>query len=135
MKILIGGTIMKHKSSLSRSLITLLSVGVFAVSGFSATAQAKSRGPAEQPARLIINRMPNLGINVIVDLYLDGAPFGSVGYGQSFEKSLPAGRHVLSVQPTPNAKAGTGSALAVDARSGKTYVFTAEDNGSSLVLK
>jgi hypothetical protein len=136
MKTLIGGTMMKQKCSLNRSLIVLLSAGVFAVCGFNVTAQAKSYGSAEQPARLIIYRIPNLGNNVIVDLYLDGAPFGSVGYGQSFDKSLPPGRHVLSVEAAPNPRYGTRSDTAVDVQSGKTYVFTAVDSGSgSLVLK
>ena len=109
---------------------------MFAVCGFNVTAQGKPNPSAEQSARLIIYRIPNLGNNVIVDVYLDGAPFGSIGYGQSFDKSLPPGRHVLSVEAAPNPRYGTRSDTAVDIQSGKTYVFTAADNGSgSLVLK
>lgn len=127
---------MKQKFSLSRSLIIILSVGLVAVCGFNVTAQAKSQDLAEQPARLIIHRIPNIGSNVIVDLYLDGTPFGSIGYGQSFDRSLPVGRHILSVVATPRPTFSTRSNTAMNVESGKTYVFTAEDNDSgSLVLK
>jgi hypothetical protein len=142
MKTLIGGPIIKQKCS----LIILLSAGLFAVCGFNVTAQAKSHRSvegtnvsiqsAEQPARLIIHRIPNLGYNVVADFYLDGAPFGSVGYNQTFDKSLPPGRHVLSVGASPSPRFATRSDVTVNAQSGKTYVFTAEDNNSgSLVLK
>lgn len=129
-------TMMKQKCSLNRSLITLLSVGVFAVCGFNVTAQGKPNPSTEQSARLIIYRIPNLGNNVIVDVYLDGAPFGSVGYGQSLKKNLSPGRHVLSLEPTPDPKYRTPSDTTVDVQGGKTYVFTAVDNGSGgLALK
>jgi len=128
------------------SLIILLSAGLVAVCGFNVTAQATSHRSAEgtnvsiqsaeQPARLIIHRIPNLGYNVVADFYLDGTPFGSVGYGQSFDKSLPPGRHVLSVGATPSPRFATRSDIAVNAHSGTTYVFTAENNGlGNLVLK
>ena len=54
------------------------------------------------PARLIIHRIPNLGNQVIVDLHVDGAPVASIGYGHTYKGFLRPGRHVLSVRATPN---------------------------------
>jgi hypothetical protein len=137
---------MKENNNLSHSLTILLSAGLLVVCGFTATAEAKSHRTvngsnastqsAEQPGRLIIHRLPNLGVNVIVDLYVDGAPFGSVGYGQTLDRNLSPGRHVLSVEATPRPTYATRSNATVDVQSGETYTFTAEDNGSgNLVLK
>ena len=116
------------------------------IGGVAANAQAKSKRNVNttyvtvqstaQPARLIIRRFPTLGANVIVDLYVDGAPFGSVTYGQTLDATLPPGRHVLSVQATPNPVYITRTNTTLDAQAGETYTFTAEDNGSgNLILK
>ena len=73
--------------------------------------------------------------HVIVDLFVDGAPFASVTYGQTLDATLPPGRHVLSVQATPGPTYITRTNTTVDAQRGETYIFTAEGNGSgNLVL-
>jgi len=85
---------------------------------------------------LIIRRIPNLGNHVIVDVYLDGQPFTSVVYGQTYEGSLPAGKHVLSVLATPSPKYPTKTNVLLNARSGETYTFTARgDQTGSLTLQ
>jgi hypothetical protein len=86
--------------------------------------------PVNDPARLIIRRIPNLGNNVIVDLYVDGVPFAAIGYGHTYEGFLPPGRHVLSVLPTPNPKWSTQPQMILDVRSGQTYSFTAVGDSS-----
>src|SRR5919204_2950814 len=58
--------------------------------------------PVGTPARLLIKRNPNLGFNVIVRLWIDGQPAGSIGYGHSFEGFLAPGHHVLAVLATPS---------------------------------
>jgi hypothetical protein len=92
--------------------------------------------PIRDPARLIIRRIPTLGNDVFVDLYLDGAPFASIGYGQTYDGVLSPGRHVLSVIATPRPKWLTRSHIIVNARSGQTYSFTAMgDRTGSLTLR
>jgi len=136
---------MKYNYNPDRSLTILLGICLFSISGYAASAEVKTHHAVSQrnasaqsaePARLIIHRIPNLGNNVVVNLYVDGAPFGVAGYDQTLDKTLPAGRHLLSVAATPNPRDDTRSATAVDLESGKTYTFTAVDNGSGkLVLK
>jgi len=137
---------MKQNYIFGRRSLTLLTACVALLGGLTATAEAKSHRTVngsnafiqstEQPGRLIIHRLPNLGANVIVNLYIDGAPFGSVEYGQTFDRSLSPGRHVLAVEATPRPTYATRSDTTVDVQSGETYTFTAVDNGSgNLVLK
>jgi hypothetical protein len=92
--------------------------------------------PVRDPARLIIRRIPTLGNNVIVDLYLDGAPFAAIGYGHTYDGILPPGHHVLSVLATPSPKWPTPSRIILNVRSGETYSFTAMgDSSGSLTLR
>ena len=126
--------------------LTMVLTAALLVCGVIASAEAKSdrttlqrnaaARSAGQPARLIIHRLPTLGANVIVDVYVDGAPFGSATYGRTLDESLPAGRHVVSVLATPAPTYVTRTAATIDFRSGETYTFTAEDNGSgNLILR
>jgi hypothetical protein len=137
---------MNRNYVVSRDLTLLVSACLLLSCIFTATAEAKSHRTvnrttasnqsAQEPARLIIRRLPNLGVNVIVNVHVDGKPFGSVEYGQTFEGSLPPGRHVLSVEATPRPTYITQTNTPIDVQSGETYSFTAKDNGSgNLVLK
>jgi hypothetical protein len=136
---------MKTNNRISYGLtVAVIAFALF--SGVAANAHAKSKRDVNttyatvqsiaQPARLIIRRFPTLGANVIVDLYVDGAPFSSVTYGRTLDATLSPGRHVLSVQATPGPIYITRTNTTLDAQGGETYTFTAEDNGSgNLVLK
>ena len=90
--------------------------------------------PSQAPARLIIRRNPNLGVNVIVRLWIDGQPAGSIGYGNTFEGFLAPGHHVLAVLASPNARWPVPWQLPVDVRSGQTYGFTAVTDGSGNLI-
>src|SRR5207248_11035556 len=91
-----------HRCS-TRGAILLLVVWLFFsafVSGQVLGADPRSPhavAPSQAPARLIIRRNPNLGVNVIVRLWIDGKPAGSIGYGHTYEGILTPGRHVLAV--------------------------------------
>jgi hypothetical protein len=87
-------------------------------------------------ARLMVRRIPNVGCNVIVDLYIDGVPVAPIGYGRTYEGFLPRGQHVLSVLRTPSPKWSTPWQMTLDVRNGQTYSFTAMGDGSGhLILK
>jgi hypothetical protein len=86
------------------------------------------------PARLIIQRIPDLGNFVYVNLWVDGAPVAAIGYGQTYEGLLPPERHVLSVLATPDPKWPTPSQMILDVRSGQTYNFTADGDGSGYLI-
>ena len=90
--------------------------------------------PAGAPARLVIKRNPNLGFNVIVRLWIDGQPAGSIGYGHTFEGFLAPGHHVLAVLASPSPRWPVPWQLPVDVRSGQTYGFTAVTDGSGNLI-
>ena len=96
---------------------------------------ATAKPAAANSARLIIKRPPGLGNNVIVKVRLDGKPFASIGYGHTFEGSLPPGKHVLAVQATPAPKYVTKRKITVNAQPGQTYVFVAKDDSGTLTLE
>jgi hypothetical protein len=126
---------MKAPNYDTRSAILLFIVSLFCgalVSGQAMGAEPRSPHAAvasQAPARLIIRRMPNLGFNIIVKLWIDGRPAGSIGYAHTYEGSLTPGRHVLgvlanrSLSPVP-------WEMALNAQSGQTYIFSAGGSGS-----
>jgi hypothetical protein len=90
--------------------------------------------PSQAPARLIIRRNPNLGVNVIVRLWIDGQPAESIGYGHTYKGFLAPGHHVLAVLASPNPRWPVPWQLPVDVRSGQTYGFTAVTDGSGNLI-
>ena len=138
---------MKTYSKLSHSALILMVTCLLLFSGYTvsqASPDLRSRRATVQgaafvqsangPARLIIQRIANLGNDVYVDLYIDGAPVAAIGYGSSYEGSLSPGRHLLSVLPTPSPKWLTPWEMILDVRSGQTYSFTADGYSGNLIL-
>src|SRR5882724_8965371 len=136
---------MKTYSYCSRKALVLMTTCLLFLSGYGtsramssdaqsgrvAGAGSASVQPVRDDARLIVRRIPNLGYNVIVDLYVDGVAVPPIGYGRTYEGFLPPGRHVLSVLPTPSPKWSTPWQMTLDVRKGQTYTFTAmgDDSG------
>jgi len=131
---------MKTHNYSTRSVILLLALSLFFsafVAGHAVCADPRSphaAAPSQAPARLIIRRNPNLGFNVIVRLWIDGRPVGSIGYGHSYEGFLAPGHHVLAVLASPNPRWPTPWQLPLDVRSGQTYGFTAVTDGSGNLI-
>lgn len=131
---------MKTHNCSSRSAILLLFVSLF-FSAFVADAaigadprSPHAAAPSQAPARLIIRRIPNLGWNVIVQLWIDGKPAGSIGYGHTYNGTLTPGRHVLAVLATRSLSPIPWE-MPLNAQSGQTYIFTAQGSPSgNLVL-
>ena len=131
---------MKTHNYSSRSTILLLVVSLFFstfVVGQATAAEPRSphaAAPSQAPARLVIRRVANLGFNVIVRLWIDGQPAGSIGYGHTFEGFLAPGHHVLAVLASPKARWPVPWQLPVDVRSGQTYGFPAVTDGSGNLI-
>jgi len=99
-------------------------------------AEPASARPVNSRASLIIYRTPNLGNDLVVNLWLDGTPFGLIVYGQTYVGFLPHGRHVLSLTVSPNPRwPGFETKIALNVRDGQTYTFTAIGNSGQLILK
>jgi hypothetical protein len=131
---------MKTHDYNTRSAILLLLVSLFFgafVAGPAMGADPRSphaAAPSQAPARLVIRRVANLGVNVIVQLRIDGKPAGSLGYGHTYNGTLTPGRHVLAVMATRQLSPVPWE-MALNAQSGQTYIFTAQGGPSgNLVL-
>lgn len=130
---------MKTPNYSPRSTILLLIVSLL-FSGF-VTGQAIGAEPrsshaaatSQAPARLIITRMPNLGVNVVVQLWIDGKPTATLGYARGYEGALAPGPHVLAVKAT-RSLSPTPWQMTLNAQSGQTYIFTAGGSSSGSVV-
>src|SRR5438477_12409196 len=130
---------MKINTYSTHSAILLLMVSLLFsafVAGQAVGADPRSPHTVAQsqaPAHLIIKRNPNLGVNVIVRLWIDGQSAGSIGYAHTYEGSLPPGRHVLAVLAT-RSRSPIPWEMSLNAQSGQTYIFTAGGSGSGNVV-
>jgi hypothetical protein len=138
---------MKTYSTLSHSALILMVTCLLLFSGYTvsqASSDLQSRPGAVKgfafgqsanvPARLIIERVANLGNFIYVDLYIDGAWVTAIGYGSNYEGLLRPGRHVLAVLATPSPKWPTPWEMTLDVQSGQTYSFTAEGGYSGNLI-
>ena len=132
---------MKTPNYSSHSTILLLVVSLFFstfVVGQATAAEPRSphaAAPSQAPARLVIRRMPNLGFNVIVQLWIDGQQTATLGYGHTYHGSLTPGRRVLAVLATPRSRSPIPWEMPLNVQSGQTYIFTATGGSSGdLVL-
>jgi hypothetical protein len=140
---------MRTYSSSSRNALLLLVAWMFfngytacqAMSSDMQSARAAAAGgsnlvqPVQSAARLVVRRAPNLGANVAVRLWVDGAQVGTIGYGHTYQGSLAPGRHILSVLPSPRSQSRTPWQMTLDVQNGQTYNFTATGDSGYLILK
>ena len=77
-------------------------------------------------ARLVVNRGANFGLNESVNLLVDGNKVAVLGYNETYDAPLNAGKHVLSINTDSKVyPVGKAKQLTITAQPGKTYVFTA----------
>jgi hypothetical protein len=97
---------------------------VFASAIFITGTQTQAR-ESHTGARLIVQRAPNFGTEVVVHLEMDGRKVADIQRDHRYEGFVSAGRHVLTVSPMPNVERRRPTSLGVTMRSGRTYIFTA----------
>ena len=116
---------MKTLTNIFSRLILVASVCAFAA-GNSITAQEVTTNSGK-PARLVVNRSANFGVDESVDLLVDGKTVAVLAYNQSYDAPLSAGKHVLSISTNPKAypQALKPQPLTLTVEPGKTYTFTA----------
>ena len=105
------------------------------VAGFSiciSNQPAQASNP--QTGRLIVQRSPTFGSRTYLQLWIDGNKVANIGPGHRYDKSIPAGHHVLAVNYTPRTRHQPTS-MQLTVRPGETYAFTAireSDEGVTL---
>ena len=81
---------------------------------------------SEDDARLVVSRAANFGTFQYFILYVDGVHVADLGLDDSYNATLPPGRHILSVSTTPQGYRYTApTQRRVNAKPGETYAFTA----------
>ena len=101
---------------------------------FAASTPIQARGArsnsasarSEDDARLVVTREANFGTFEFLNLFVDGVHVADLGLNQSYDAALPPRQHDLSVTTTPQTYMyEPPTHRRVNARSGKTYAFTA----------
>jgi len=115
------------------SALTIL-VTALAITSLPAKEKAKPAAPASTSVYangmssgglVVIKRSPSLGNRLIIDLDIDGKSEG-IGYGQTYQRYITPGRHVLTVLATPRPQNLQPWRMALDVQAGKTYTFLAQ---------
>jgi hypothetical protein len=100
-------------------LILAFACAIF-VSGTETQARDSRAG-----GRLIVQRVPNFGTNLVAQLSIDGRKIADIPRDQHYEGFVSAGPHVLTVVALPNTERRRPMFIHLTVRSGHTYIFTA----------
>jgi len=97
---------------------------------------ASVAAPAGQnAAQLIIQRAPNMGTGLFLDVKIDGVRVGALSMGETYRGSLSPGQHVVSVILRPNQLNLPPTEKSLTAVKGQTYALTAMWQGQTVVLR
>lgn len=120
-------------------LIVGLGFTIFSGCETTSTGASSSTSPAStvasaQSGRLVIRRVANIGTGLVLNVSVDGRHVASVSEGQTYNGSLSAGSHVVSVILEPNAMNLAPTQKRITVQKGQTYTFTATWDGNVLAL-
>jgi len=79
----------------------------------------------QERARLIVQRTPNFGTDLVVHLLIDGRTIANIPRNQSYHGFLASGGHILTVVGLPNTDRRPPTSTRLVAQSGHTYIYTA----------
>ena len=96
---------------------------------------APRAAPSKNAARLTIQRAANFGMDLGLNVSIDGASVASLVEGRSYHGTLSPGQHVISLTVTPNLGEFRGTTKRLTVQKGQTYSFTAMWSGQRLVLR
>jgi hypothetical protein len=90
--------------------------------------------PSGKTARLIIQRAANFGSDLFIRLSIDGKRVGDIPRNQHYGGVVSAGRHTIMVLALPNTEARRPTSIALIAKAGQVYIFTAAWRSDRLIL-
>src|ERR1700730_949262 len=118
----------------SRPSSMIFLVLAFACAIFVGGEQTQARD-SRGGGRLIVQRVPNFGTNLVAQLSIDGRKIADIPRDQHYEGFVSAGRHVLTIQALPNTEIRRPTSMGLTVRSGHTYIFTATWESDRVVLR
>ena len=101
----------------------------------NASSTSKSKPKSKPPARLIVQRAPNFGTNLVLQLSIDGRKTADIPRDQHYGGTISAGRHTLTVISLPNTQSRRPISMRLTFQSGKVYLYTAMWDRDRLVLR
>ncbi|HYX51778.1 MAG TPA: hypothetical protein VE843_18660 [Ktedonobacteraceae bacterium] len=117
-----------------KKLIAVIMIAIAGKFEASAMTQAGALGSAIAPrnvplannARLIVERAADFGTFLYVNLFIDGIPVTTLGFGQGYEAIVRPGQHILSITTTPlGHQRLIYRPVTITMEPGRTYAFTA----------
>jgi hypothetical protein len=129
------------KSNYCSCAVLIVALGFTIFSGCETTGTAASSSTSSastmasaQSGRLVIQRVANIGTSQVLYVSIDGKRVASLSEGQTYNGSLSAGPHVVSVILEPNDLNLAPTKKRITVQKGQTYTFTATWDGNVLAL-
>src|ERR1043166_2345099 len=112
---------------------------ICACSWLSLKSQAAEKPPSKTSAttgqaRLIVQRTPNFGSNLVVRLSIDGKKVADIPRNQHYGGFISSGRHSLTVLSIPNTEHRRATSVRLTVKSRQVYIYTAAWDSNRLVL-
>jgi len=96
---------------------------------------ASMAAPSKNAGRLTIQRAANFGTDLSLNVSIDGAQVAGLSEGRSYNGTLSAGQHMLTLTVDPNRGGIPPTTKRLTVQKGQTYSFTAMWSGERLVLR
>ena len=106
----------------------------FACAIFVSSTETQARD-SRAGGRLIVQRVPNFGTNLVAQLSIDGKKVADIPRDQHYEGFVSAGHHMLTIQALPNTEFRRPTSMYLMVQSGRTYIFTAVWESDRVVLR
>ena len=117
------------------ALVCTIAVPAAEIQASSRVATASPSPGGHPTARLIVQRTPNFGTNLVVRLSIDGTRVADIPRNQHYGSFLSAGHHVLTVLALPNTESRRPTSMRLTVQSGHVYIFNATWESARLVLR
>jgi hypothetical protein len=107
------------------ALVCTIAVPAAEIQASSRVATASVAAATGHPsARLIVQRTPNFGADLVVRLSIDGRKVADIPRNQHYGDFVSKGHHVLTVLALPNTQSRRPTSISMTVRSGHLYIFT-----------
>jgi hypothetical protein len=103
--------------------------------GASGSTASMAAPSSKNAGRLMIQRAANFGTDLTLNVSIDGAQVTTLVEGRSYNGTLSAGQHVLTLTVDPNRGGIPPTTKRLTVQKGQTYSFTAMWSGQRLVLR